>query len=313
MSAVKKPRARKAPRIHELALSQIVDDAQLQPRQQMDLDILREFSNAWLDQQATDYEGKRFPPIDVFFDGEVYWLADGFYRVRSARKANLESIKATVHDGGKREAILFSVGANAFHGVRRTNEDKRKAILTLLDDPEWCLWSNKEIARACNVGDGSVSRYRTGSPGVRGHNVTTRITGNGTLRSTPEAEAEEGLPPETFRRPPTMMSQAEIHDKFVRRIITHLRKTEADVVQDLAYPLGTIDIASATTLYSFAVVTSQSDLYRILGKLFVARPLINRRAKLSVIGHFPRAVANLIVALAEQGIVCETPEQLLAR
>ena len=37
-------------------------------------------------------------------------------------------------DGGLRDAILFSVGANAAHGLRRTNADKRRTVLLLWED-----------------------------------------------------------------------------------------------------------------------------------------------------------------------------------
>lgn len=58
---------------------------------------------------------------------------------------------ADIRQGKKRDAILYSVGANASHGLRRTNEDKRRAVMLLLEDDEWKLWSNREIARRCTV------------------------------------------------------------------------------------------------------------------------------------------------------------------
>lgn len=39
-----------------------------------------------------------------------------------------------------REAILFIVGANASHGLRRTNADKRRTVERLLADEEWRGW-----------------------------------------------------------------------------------------------------------------------------------------------------------------------------
>jgi hypothetical protein len=59
-----------------------------------------------------------------------------------------------------RDAILFSVGANATHGHRRTNEDKRRAVLKLLNDREWSKWSDREIARQCSVGNKFVGDLR---------------------------------------------------------------------------------------------------------------------------------------------------------
>ncbi|HET8700465.1 MAG TPA: hypothetical protein VFL97_02220 [Nitrococcus sp.] len=60
----------------------------------------------------------------------------------------------------RREAVLHSVGANAAHGLRRTNEDKRRAVLTLLNDEEWGKWSDREIARRCGVTNKTVAAYR---------------------------------------------------------------------------------------------------------------------------------------------------------
>lgn len=59
-----------------------------------------------------------------------------------------------------RDAVLYSVGANAEHGARRTNEDKRRCVDTLLRDPEWCKWSNREIAKRCKVSPKLVNNMR---------------------------------------------------------------------------------------------------------------------------------------------------------
>jgi hypothetical protein len=69
-----------------------------------------------------------------------------------------------VHPGTRRDAVLFSVGANAAHGLKRTNEDKRKAVMTLLTDPEWGTWSNAEIARRCAVDSSTVDKHRSSLP-----------------------------------------------------------------------------------------------------------------------------------------------------
>jgi hypothetical protein len=44
--------------------------------------------------------------------------------------------------------------------VRRTNEDKRRAVATLLNDPEWSQWSDREISRRCGVSDRMVNSLR---------------------------------------------------------------------------------------------------------------------------------------------------------
>lgn len=43
------------------------------------------------------------------------------------------------------------------HGLRRSNEDKRRAVMTLLNDAEWVTWSDNAIAKACNVSPHTVA------------------------------------------------------------------------------------------------------------------------------------------------------------
>jgi hypothetical protein len=82
----------------------------------------------------------------------VYWLGDGFHRYHAAMSLGLETLPCAMRFGTRRDAVLFSAGANQEHGLRRTGADKRKAVLTLLQDEEWSQWSNAEIARRCGVG-----------------------------------------------------------------------------------------------------------------------------------------------------------------
>jgi hypothetical protein len=123
-----------------LALDQIRMDGGTQARAQMDWAAIDEYAEAMK-------EGAEFPPVIVYYDGSAYWLADGFHRVRAAEKAGLAEIVADIRQGTRRDAVLCSVGANALHGVRRTNRDKRLAITVLLNDPEWVKCSDNEIAR----------------------------------------------------------------------------------------------------------------------------------------------------------------------
>lgn len=56
--------------------------------------------------------------------------------------------------------LWHCLGANAHHGLRRTNTDKRKAVETLLKDGEWAKWSNNKIAKMCGVSQPFVSSLR---------------------------------------------------------------------------------------------------------------------------------------------------------
>ncbi|MCU4654354.1 hypothetical protein N8I71_16055 [Roseibacterium sp. SDUM158016] len=83
-----------------------------------------------------------FPPVIVYFDGVDHWLADGFHRFAAWERIGRTDIPADVRKGDRRQAILHSVAANTRHGLRRTNDDKRRAVLMLLKDAEWTQWSD---------------------------------------------------------------------------------------------------------------------------------------------------------------------------
>lgn len=65
-----------------------------------------------------------------------------------------------IRQGTLRDAILYSTGANATHGLQRSAEDKRRVVTRLLDDAEWSQWSDREIARRCHVDHRFVGRLR---------------------------------------------------------------------------------------------------------------------------------------------------------
>src|SRR5262249_58241571 len=106
--------------------------------------------------------GDTFPPAALFFDGETLWLAEGFQRYAAARKAGREHLLAVIRQGGRREALLHAAGANAKHGLRRTNADKRRAPEMGLSDPEWRDWSDRRIAQHCHVDHKTVAAVRAG-------------------------------------------------------------------------------------------------------------------------------------------------------
>jgi len=137
----------------QLELSLILTDGGTQPRASLKPELIDEYAEAMT-------AGAKFPPAIVFSDGTSYWLADGFHRLEAAKKIGSPTIAVDIRPGNRRDAILHAVGANAIHGLRRSNADKRRAVLTLLGDPEWCQWSNSEIAKQCRVVEGLVRKLK---------------------------------------------------------------------------------------------------------------------------------------------------------
>jgi hypothetical protein len=136
-----------------MKLTDIKLDGDLQSRVEISDEVVNDYSEALR-------EGAKFPAITVFYDGASYHLADGWQRYFAHKKAGLALIDADIIEGTRRDAILYSVGANSKHGSRRTNADKRKAVMTLLDDMEWSEWSDSEIARQCHVSSMMVGKVR---------------------------------------------------------------------------------------------------------------------------------------------------------
>jgi len=118
--------------------------------------------------------GATFPPVIVFTDGIKFWLADGFHRFDAHKEAGVLEIEAEIREGNLRDAKLFAAGANASHGLPRTQADKRNAIATLLADPEWMNWSDREIARRTGTSDKTVAKLRAELAGV-GVNAEIRV------------------------------------------------------------------------------------------------------------------------------------------
>lgn len=104
--------------------------------------------------------GDKFPDVTVFFNGLEYYLADGFHRYFATKKLGKTSLCCNVVTGTLRDAILFSKSANADNGLPRTNADKRKCVVDMLQDFEWCEWNNVEIAKACRVSTEYVRRIK---------------------------------------------------------------------------------------------------------------------------------------------------------
>ncbi len=136
-----------------IALSSIKSDPEIQSRQQLNKGIVIEYKEAMLGRD-------KFPPIVVFDDGADYWLADGFHRYHAAQEAEIKEIDCEIKKGTRRDAIIFSVGSNDKHGLRRNNADKENAVLKLLCDPEWSQWSDNMIAQKCKVSNHLVAKIR---------------------------------------------------------------------------------------------------------------------------------------------------------
>lgn len=144
--------------IIEVAVATLILDPEVQARTRTVQTVVDEYAEAMR-------AGAVFPPLDVFVviddNGNYYhYVADGFHRAKAAHAAKIPSITCRVHLGDKRDAILFSVGANTSHGLKRTRADLHRAVAMLLHDPEWAQRSSSWMASQCGVNTKTVVAAR---------------------------------------------------------------------------------------------------------------------------------------------------------
>jgi hypothetical protein len=256
------PRPRWGPEKRILSLSEIRADKQAQPRAALDTDRVAEYVEAMV-------RGEKFPRLVLFQDKKGrYWLADGFHRFQAAVELKRKAIECIVYQGELRDAILFSCGANATHGLPRTNADKRQAVTKLLSDEKWAAWNDSEIARRCHVSDHLVATIRKQRAPVhhrefedrprtvsRGGTTYTQETANIGRSRAPDPEPEKGsseqgpeqpqsaLPPQTAPDQPASAPEAWARERAaVRDAIRGLLKLKLkDVDFDLVVATMSIE------------------------------------------------------------------------
>jgi len=105
-----------------------------------------------------------FPAVELVWDGKTCWIADGFHRINAGITYAIRNglgvylCQARLKRGTQRDAELIACGANADHGLPRSQSDKEHAVNWVLDRyPEW---SDREVARVCNVSHPYVGKMR---------------------------------------------------------------------------------------------------------------------------------------------------------
>ncbi len=111
-----------------LAIDVLRIDADTQARVKISDETVEAYS------EVLESAGKEWPfgPVDVFHDGNEYYVADGFHRTLAAARVKRASIPCRIHKGTAKDAKIFGMTANDTHGLRMTNEDKRACVLWLV-------------------------------------------------------------------------------------------------------------------------------------------------------------------------------------
>lgn len=167
-----------------LQLSVIVTDAGTQIRAKVCEDTVAQYAAEML-------EGAKFPPVDVFHDGNQFILADGFHRVMAASRNGFKDIEADVRKGTKSDALKFALSANATHGIKRTNPDKRRSVELAL--AEWPKLSDVELSRICAVSTFLVQNVRSETQPLENRG-SPRQGADGKIRKVPAPKSKDITP-----------------------------------------------------------------------------------------------------------------------
>ena len=115
------------------------------------------------DRLQEDFEREgQLDPVDLYpvqtDGGTVYYLGDGHARRAVYQAKNQPKIPARLHSGGFLGAVAHACGANARHGLPRTNADKRRAVTLALE--HFAKKSDRTIATMCHVSPTFVGKVR---------------------------------------------------------------------------------------------------------------------------------------------------------
>jgi ParB-like chromosome segregation protein Spo0J len=137
--------------------------------------------------------GDQFPPLQIFRVQNAYLLVDGYHRLAAYLAAGVKDVSVEITEGTRQEAIRFALGANARHGLPRTNEDKRNAVeLALAEFPDL---SDRGVAEMCAVSDKLVAAVRKESGADDSHVRVGRDGKNYTAK--PKAASQPDKVPST--------------------------------------------------------------------------------------------------------------------
>ncbi len=213
------------PLITEVAINQIRAAPETQMRIKISESVVEDYADAIND-------GAPFPPIVVFHDGKIYWLADGFHRHAAHLKLGRETILADICKGGLRDAVGHSLSANGTHGLQRTRADKRRVVEAAVADAEWAKLSDRDIAKLCGVSHTLVAQVRKGGTLAIEKPRAVRMLGN---LATPGI-AYTAIPVE----PPSGNIAAGNADDLVSIVRPMLTKASDDAIVDLICELERI-------------------------------------------------------------------------
>ena len=138
-----------------IALDDLEVDPALQTRGELSQEAIDDYSELYSEGEAD------MPPLEVVDVEGTFYIVDGFHRLAAARQAGKVFIRCEVvsaEDMG--QAVWLAAAANQKHGVRRSNSDKRRAVLMALNSGIGVEQSTRVLAEHVGVSHMTVSNIR---------------------------------------------------------------------------------------------------------------------------------------------------------
>jgi uncharacterized ParB-like nuclease family protein len=138
--------------LKKIPLDKVQLDRRTQMRVRTDFNLVAEYVEVL--RAKKDFK----EPVEVYFDGKVYWIGDGFHRVEAYHRAGRDKITALVREGSWQDAKVHAMGANGDAGLRRNRKDVRKVIAEAFE--MFPKLSDRAIAQICRTTHPTVAAHR---------------------------------------------------------------------------------------------------------------------------------------------------------
>lgn len=137
--------------VQHIPIADLILDPRLQMRAKVDQAVVDDYAEAIFD----------LPPVRVTRGpkGEL-WLTDGWQRHAAHVKLSQATIACQVVPGTWLDAFTAALGVNADHGLRRTYEDKCRAVMAAMKEPALLDKSDRELARLCKVASSFIGTLK---------------------------------------------------------------------------------------------------------------------------------------------------------
>ena len=131
---------------------------ELQTRAKNNDEVIQEYAEQMKD-------GVTFPNVKAFRDKKtgITYLVDGFHRTEATVLNGGKTIEADIIYGDRAAALTYALKANAEHGLRRNNADKRHALEMAWENRQ-CLFKGEEptsrqLAAICGVSKSAANIF----------------------------------------------------------------------------------------------------------------------------------------------------------